>query len=326
MLNIIQSRRIYLSISGLLTVLSIVFLIIWGLKPGLDFTGGSLLEVEFIGSRPEMNDIRANLADLNLGSLVLQPVEDTGYLFRYQNTEETVHQEILSRLNKMADGNVADNLKIDVASSSVATTSVPVTDLSVSGNAIEQLRYDSIGPSIGQELKQKATYAIIIVLICIIAYISWVFKKVSKPVASWKYGVAAVIALFHDVIIVLGIFALLGEFYNLEINTPFIVAILTVLGYSINDTIVVFDRIRENLPKSNLDYENTVNVAINQTLARSINASLTTLLVLLSILFFGGASIRDFALALAIGVFCGTYSSVFIASPIVVIWEKIKRA
>ncbi len=165
----------------------------------------------------------------------------------------------------------------------------------------------------------------IIVLAIIILYIALAFQKVSKPVASWKYGLSAIVALFHDILITLGIFSILGHFYGIEINIPFVAAILTVLGYSVNDTIVVFDRIRENLPKSELDFENTVNVSVNQTITRSINTSLTTLLVLLSILFWGGETIRDFVLALSIGVFIGTYSSIFLASPMLVVWEKLKR-
>ena len=189
---------------------------------------------------------------------------------------------------------------------------------------IEELRFDSVGPSIGQELKRKSLYAIITVLIAIVLYIAWAFRKVSKPVASWKYGMTAIIALFHDVMIVLGVFAVLGRFLDMEINTAFVAAILTVLGYSVNDTIVVFDRIRENLPRSDEDFESTVNISVNQTLRRSINTSLTTLLVLLSIFFFGGTTIRDFVLALSIGVFIGTYSSIFLASPVLVVWEKLK--
>ena len=190
---------------------------------------------------------------------------------------------------------------------------------------LEELRFDSVGPTIGRELKSRSLTAIVIVLLAIVLYIAWAFRKVSKPVASWKYGMAANIALFHDVLITLGVFSVLGHFYGVEINSSFVAAILTVLGYSVNDTIVVFDRIRENLPKSDKDFEGTVNDSVNQTITRSINTSLTTLLVLLAILFFGGATIRSFVLALSIGVFIGTYSSIFLASPVLVVWEKMKK-
>lgn len=185
-----------------------------------------------------------------------------------------------------------------------------------------ELQFDSVGPSIGQELKSKSFNSAFIVLLAIILYISLAFRKVSRPISSWKYGVTAIIALFHDVLVTLGVFSVLGHFYGIEINTPFIAAILTVLGYSVSDTIVVFDRIRENLPKSQDNFEDTINRSVNQTIVRSINTSLSSILALAAILFFGGNTIKDFALALVVGIFVGTYSSIFIASPILVVWEK----
>jgi len=190
---------------------------------------------------------------------------------------------------------------------------------------VEELHFETIGPSIGQELKRKAAYAIVICLIVIISYIAWSFRRVSKPVASWKYGVASVIALFHDIILVVGVFAVLGKYWGIEIDSSFIAALLTVLGYSINDTIVVLDRVRENLPRSSEDFLGTVNTSINQTLARSVNTTLTTVLALLALLFFGGETVRYFILALTIGIASGAYSSIFIAAPILVIWEKWQR-
>ena len=223
----------------------------------------------------------------------------------------------MERLNDLAGSNSESAVNKDTG-----TESVMIED---SSSQIEELRFDSVGPTIGQELKNKSVTAFIIVLIAIVLYIAWAFRKVSKPVASWKYGLSAIIALFHDVIIVLGVFAVLGEFYGVEINSAFVAAILTVLGYSVNDTIVVFDRVRENLPKSDDDFEGTVNTSVNNTITRSINTSVTTLIVLLSILIFGGSSIKDFVLALSIGVFIGTYSSIFLASPVLVLWEKMLR-
>lgn len=293
MYQVIQKRKIWLTVSGLMVGLSVAALAVLGLNFGIDFTGGSLLEVKFLNERPAASEAQKALGDLDLGSLIVQPAGDDGMIFRFQDTTEEKHQQVLTALNLLS--------------------------------AVEELRYDSVGPSIGQELKTKSLYAVVIVIIAIILYIAWSFRKVSKPVASWKYGLAANIALFHDVMIVLGVFAVLGKFAGVEINTPFVAAILTVLGYSVNDTIVVFDRVRENLPKSDEDFENTVNISVNQTISRSINTALTTLLVLLSIFFFGGSTIRDFALALSIGVFVGTYSSIFLASPILVIWEKFRN-
>lgn len=330
MYQIIQKRKIWLSVSGVLVVLSIIFLALWGLNFGLDFTGGSLLEVKFLGIQPTVADIQNELSDLGLNSLVIQPTENNTMILRFQETSEEVHQEILTKLknfalNKESIENKTDDLKI-IREGDENIAEISLTDVTIGkGNGIEELRFDSVGPSIGRELKSKSFKAIIIVLVMIILYIALVFRKVSKPVASWKYGLTAIIALFHDVLITLGIFAVLGRFYGVEINTPFVAAILTVLGYSVNDTIVVFDRIRENLPKSDEDFAGTINTSVNQTLTRSINTSVTTLLVLLSILFFGGSTIRGFILALSIGVFIGTYSSIFIASPVLVIWEKLKK-
>ena len=303
MLNIIQKRKIWLTLSSIAVMLSIIFLILWGLNLGIDFTGGGLLEVKYNKDRISVGEMQEKLSDLDLKSLIVQPVGEQNMILRFQNINEEKHQEILNRLNN-----------IDTATASGTQPLI-----------VQELRFDSVGPTIGDELKSKSVTAMIVVLIAIILYIAWAFRKVSKPVASWKYGMSAIIALFHDVIITLGVFAVLGHFYGIEVTSAFVAAILTVLGYSVNDTIVVFDRIRENLPKSNDDFENTINISVNQTIKRSINTSLTTLLVLLSVLFWGGGSIRDFVLALSIGVFIGTYSSIFLASPTLVVWEKMKK-
>lgn len=310
MYNIIQQRKIWLSLSGFLVVASIVCLAVWGLKFGIDFTGGSLLEVEYSGIRPEVNKVYEATADLALDSLIVQPVGEKNIILRFQDITEDKHQEVLGILDSLG--------------SNSEDTATGTQKMGVLMN-LEELRFDSVGPSIGQELKTKSLNAILFVLVAIVAYIAWVFRKVSKPVASWKYGITAIIALFHDVMITLGVFAILGKFLNIEVNTAFVAAILTVLGYSVNDTIVVFDRVRETLPKSEEDFAGTVNTSINRTITRSINTSFTTLLVLLSILFFGGGTIKDFVLALSIGVFIGTYSSIFLASPLLVIWEKLKK-
>ncbi|MFA4999942.1 MAG: protein translocase subunit SecF [Patescibacteria group bacterium] len=296
--KIIQRRKIFLSISILAVVASIAALIAWGLNFGVDFRGGSLLEVEFTGYQPTIAEIQDNLGAAGLHNLVIQPTEDS-FILRFKEDTEEAHQAALSGIETLISGKEEASFR--------------------------ELRLDAVGPAIGQELKSKSFNAGFIVLIMIIIYISAVFRKVSKPVASWKYGVTAIIALTHDVLITLGVFSLLGHFYGTEINTPFIAAILTVLGYSVNDTIIVFDRIRENLPNSREDFENTVNRSVNQTLSRSINTSASSILVLLAIIFLGGATIKDFALALAIGIFIGTYSSIFVASPVLVIWDNLVR-
>jgi len=298
--KIIQKRNIWLSISIVLFVIFSATLLIWGFKYGIDFTGGSLLEATFTGTRPAVDQVETGLADLKLSGLIVQPVGDHDMMLKFQDTTEETHQAVLSKLTVLAK------------------------QLDQNGSLLEQ-RFESVGPSIGAELKVKSLWAIFFALIAMLAYITYAFRKVSRPVASWKFGSAAIIAMFHDTVITMGVFAVLGHFYGIEINTPFVAAVLTVLGYSVHDTIVVFDRIRENLPKSDSDFEGTVNMSLNQTLVRSLNTSITVLLVLLSIIIFGGASIRTFAMALAIGIFFGTYSSIFVASPILVVWEKLGK-
>jgi len=292
--KIIQKRKIFLSLSTLAVVASILALVFWGLNFGVDFTGGSLMEVKFDNYKPTMTEIQDSLKDANLHNLTIQPTQDSTIL-RFKEDTEVAHQAVATGLQTLAQNK--------------QTT-------------FTELQFDSVGPSIGQELKSKSFNSTAIVFIAIILYISLAFRKVSKPIASWKYGVAAIIALIHDILFTLGAFSVLGHFYGVEINTPFIAAILTVLGYSVSDTIVVFDRIRENLPKSQEDFENTVNRSVNQTITRSINTSLSSILALTAVLFFGGSTIKDFALALVIGIFIGTYSSIFIASPVLVVWEK----
>ncbi|MDD4332918.1 MAG: protein translocase subunit SecF [Patescibacteria group bacterium] len=299
--KIIQKRKIWITISVILFVVFGVALFGWGFKYGIDFTGGSLMEVKFLTERPAADRVTEALKVANPGELIIQPLDEKGMILRFQNTSEETHQAVLKSLGSLAGAGENNS------------------------NQVEELRYESVGPSIGEELKRKAVYSIFFVLLGILIYITYSFRKISKPVASWKYGAAAIISMFHDAIITMGVFAVLGKYYGMEINTPFVTAILTVIGYSVHDTIVVFDRIRENLPKSDLDFEGAVNMSVNQTLVRSINTSLTVILTLVAIIIFGGASIRTFALTLTIGIFFGTYSSIFLASPLLVIWEKWKK-
>ncbi len=294
--RIIQKRKIFLTLSTLALAAAVLALIFWGLNFGIDFTGGSSLEVQFTNYQPTIAEIQDSLKSADLHNLVIQPTSNS-YILKFKEDSETAHQAAVGDLAALAAAH--------------------------DGASFKELQFDSVGPSIGQELKSKSFNATVIVFIMIIVYISLAFRKVSKPVASWKYGLAAIIALVHDLLFILGVFALLGHVFKVEINTPFIAAVLTVLGYSVSDTIIVFDRIRENLPKSQEDFENTVNRSLNQTLTRSINTSFSAILALLAILFFGGSTIKDFALALAVGIFIGTYSSIFIASPVLVIWDKL---
>ena len=290
MMNIIGKRKIYYAISAIFIVASIIALLLWGLKFGIDFKGGSILEVVYPdGKRPETNQIIDSLKPVKLNDLRISPVGDNGVNFRFRETDEVTHQEIIKIL---------------------------------SGN-IEERRFSSIGPTIGTELKQKSVKAIIIVLFGISLYIAWAFRKVFRPLSSWRYGAVTLLALFHDLIIPIGLFAFLGHFYGVEVGTNFIVALLVILGFSVHDTIVVFDRIRENLKRyASLDFVSLVNQSVNETLVRSINTSFTVLLTLLALYVFGGESLRYFILALMIGIFSGTYSSIFIASPLLVSWFR----
>lgn len=302
MINFISKRTLFVSISTILVVASLVMLFSWGLKLGIDFTGGSILEIRYTGnSVPSIDEAQTALKDLNLHSLTTQAADNKGMIFRFQETSEDIHQAIISRLTNLALSKGATKPGID------------------------ELEFEAVGPSVGKELQTKAIYAIIIVLITISLYIAWAFRKVSKPISSWKYGIATLLSLFHDVFIVLGFFAILGKFFNVEFNTSFVAAALTVLGFSVHDTIVVFDRIRENLPRSNQDFAGTVNSSLNQTVVRSINTSFTVLLVLLAITLLGGPSIQYFAMSLLVGIFFGTYSSIFLASPLLVIWNNMAR-
>lgn len=324
MYQIMQKRKIWFSVSLTLVVASLLSFFVWGLNLGIDFTGGSLLEVRFRENPPAVNEVEKALNSVNLKGLSIQPTDQNGIIFRFQDTDEVKHQAVMKALRSLADrsSDAAPNEGgLQVEGDGNVEVEIGGAVLS---EAVEELRYESVGPAIGQELKRNAIYSIMIILIAIIAYVAWAFRKVSRPVASWKYGLAAVTALFHDVIIVVGIFSVLGNFYNIEVNTAFVAALLTVFGYSVADTIVVFDRIRENLPKSHEDFAGTVNTSVNQTMRRSINTSLTTILTLLAIFLFGGDSIKFFALALLIGIAFGTYSSIFLASPLLIFFNRHK--
>lgn len=187
---------------------------------------------------------------------------------------------------------------------------------------VGELSFNTIGPTVGDELRQKSVQGLVVALLLILAYVAYTFRKVSRPVQSWKYGVITIFTAFHDIVVPLGVFAALGRFAGWEIGTPFIAAILTILGYSITDTIVVFDRVRENLQKMSGTFEEIVEASVQQTFMRSFNTSVTTLLTLMAIFLFGGKSLHEFTLTLILGISVGTYSSIFIASPMLVSWYK----
>lgn len=348
MIKIIQRRRIWFAFSGILTIASIAALATWGLKLGIDYTGGTLMEIKFNESRLDSQEISTVFSDLNLGDVSVQFSGDDDAFLKFKEVDEDTHQSILSALEKKtsekagaasAAGNnagtdaSAEQQPVQIEAQGVdgndvainATTDGGETVSSATGDAkdyVTEKSFESIGPVIGSELKTTTIWATIIALIGIVLYIAWAFRKVSYPVSSFKYGLCATIALFHDVLITAGIFSFLGHFYGIEIGVTFLAAILAILGYSVNDTIVVFDRTRENLLRGRLsDFEEIVNNSVNETFARSINTSFTTLLMLFVLYIFGGASIQVFVLALLVGIAFGTYSSIFIASPLLVTWQ-----
>ena len=288
-------RKIYFIFSGILVSASIICLIVFGLNLSIEFTGGSMLEIEYKNQRPSYQDIEKTLDEFKLKESI-QSIGDKTVAIRMRDISEETRFKVVEKLNKKSE--------------------------IIKGKT----RFESIGPTIGQELKNKTKTVILLTLITILLYVTFAFRRVSRPVSSWQYGVAAIVALFHDVLIPIGIFSVLGKFYGVQFTVPIVTALLTVFGYSINDSVVVFDRIRENLLRRTGDnFETIVNNSLNQTLTRSINTSLTTLLVLFSIFFFGGETLRYFSLALIIGITSGTYSSIFLASPLLVSWKNWKE-
>ena len=289
MYNIIAKRKYAYIFSLSLSALSIISLFIWGLKFGIDFTGGSLMEVRFPGEAPTSQKLDEMLKDLNLKSLTSQATSDNGMLIRYAAEDDQINEEVIKKIK-------------DAYPEAV------------------QLRIDYINSSVSKELKNNSLWAVFWAVVGIMAYIAWAFRKVSRPIVSWKYGLGAVIALIHDILITIGVFSLLGHFMGVEVGVSFIAALLTILGFSVHDTIVVYDRTRENLLRSSQkeQFPEIVNKSLNETLTRSINTSLTVLITLFAIYIFGGESIKYFSLALLIGITFGTYSSIFIASSLLV--------
>lgn len=290
---VIKYRKIFYTISALTIGLSLVSVIYFGLNLGIDFKGGTIVELEYTGPRPEVEAVREAVSKANLGTVSVQPTGEQGYIFRLKEITE------------------AEKNALYRAATVGSTTA-----------AVEK-RSSVVGPALGTELARKGFIAITLVSLLIILFIAFAFRKVSKPVASWKYGLIAIATLIHDLVIPTGVFAWLGATHGTEIDALFLTALLTILGLSVNDTIVVFDRIRENLSKKiSPHFEETVGVSLTQTFTRSINTSLTVILVLLALYFFGGSTTKDFALVLSIGMIVGTYSSIFIASPLLVTWNK----
>jgi preprotein translocase subunit SecF len=283
-------RKFYYGISLFFVAVSFFSIVFLGVSPGIEFAGGSVLEVEYEKERPTLEEMNNSLREL--GDFNVQPLGVSGYLIRTSSSDEEMHRNIMSALT-----------------------------------GAKEKQFESIGPVVGEELKNISFFAILIASILVIIYIAVSFKEDDGSISSAKYGViAAGLAFLHDVLIILGIFSLLGYFYGVQVTIPIAVALLTTLGYSINDTVVIFDRIRENLRKNKSgrdSLEKVVNNSLNETVGRSLGTSITTFFVLFALLILTGSTLYYFVLALILGIIVGTYSSIFLAGPLVLDWNSL---
>ncbi len=294
---IVKHRNIFFALTALITVIALISVAFFGLKLGLDFTGGSLVQVTYPDGRPSPQLIEEALSGADITGYSIREAGERDYIIRAPNLSEMQRSSIA----EIVSG--GDQYRGEVT------------------------QLTEVGPTIGQELRNKALIALGLVLLCILLFIAFAFRKVSEPVSSWIYGLIALVTLLHDVVVPVGFFAALGHFHGAQIDTLFVTAILTVLGFSIHDTIVVFDRVRENLRvnqerNKKENFEDTAGRSLQQTFVRSINTSLTVVFTLAVLYFIGPASTRDFALILLVGIVAGTYSSVFLATPLLVQAEK----
>lgn len=296
-MSIVKHRNIFFGITGAITACAIAAIIVFGLPLSIDFTGGSLVEVEYQGPRPSLPDIRASVDTLPLGAVSLRESGERGIVVRTHTLTPEERNAILGALSLQGEAPVIE------------------------------LRSTSIGPSLGSELAGKALYAILAVIVTIVLYIAFAFRKVSRPVSSWIYGLTVIVVLVHDVIVPLGFYAVYAHFVGAEVDSLLVVALLAILGYSVNDTIVIFDRVREHL-RTNEEksvrepFAETVDTAVIETLGRSINTSLTVVLALAALVVFGSGATVHFAAVLLAGVVAGTYSSILVAAPLLIPLSK----
>lgn len=307
MLNIVGHKKTFFAISGVLIAASIVAIVLLGFEEGIDFKGGTLWQFSIqktavaenaVNIGATLDDLKKILnTDLGVNDVILNyDSANNLFLTRFPVVSEADHQRFLEALkNKYSE--------------------------------FEEQSFQSIGPSVGNALRKKAIIAVVLVLIGISLYIAFAFRKISRPISSWKYGWVTLLTLFHDVIIPTGLVVVLGHFLDVEIDANFVVALLVVMGFSVHDTIVVFDRIRENLTldRGRTKFETVINDSVNRTLARSVNTSLTLILVLIALYFFGPLALRYFVLTLLVGVTTGIYSSIFIASPLLIVISPKER-
>jgi preprotein translocase subunit SecF len=293
-INVIGKKYWYFLISLIVIIPGIVSLILFGLNLSIEFTGGSRLTLAFPKevSSAQVSTLKTVFAQ---NKIKIQTIEQSG---------KTVF---------VRSGPVDEKQDVKV-----------INEIKSKFGSVEQQSYETVGPTIGAETLQNAITALIVASILIVIYITWSFRSVPKPTSSFRFGVCAIIALIHDVLVLIGLFSIFGHFFAVEIDSLFVTAVLTVIGFSVHDTIVVFDRIRENLRRvGGENFSEVVNDSILQTLDRSLNTSLTVILVLVAMLIFGGETIRWFVVALLVGVISGTYSSIFNASPLLVVWQEI---
>lgn len=291
--KLIENRNIFLGFSGVLMVLSIILVATLGLKQGIDLRGGTQWEVRFASSTVTSDTVKATIANLGDKDSSVRQTSDGSFVIRIKSLDETQHAQYKAALATLGE--------------------------------FKEQNFSSIGPTIGIELRNRSIKAILFVLLGISLYIAYAFRKVSRPIASWKYGLATLISLFHDVVIPTGFISLLGWWKGVEMDTNFIVALLVVMGFSVHDTIVVFDRIRENLLThrgKNFTLAEIINISVRETFVRSINTTLTLIIVLVALLLLGPSSLFYFVLTILVGTVFGTYSSIFLASPILYLWGR----
>lgn len=291
-MNLLGKRKWWwLGFSLVLTIIGAISLLVWDLKIGLDFTGGTLLEVAST-QKIDKDAFVKDLEGAGIEHIVAQPVGENGLLIKAGAIDQEKHEKVNALL---------------------------------ASKQLTERRFENVGPTVGKDLTQKAVLAVIVASIAIILYVAYSFRNVPKPASSWRFGVTAVLALIHDVFITVGAFAFLGHFFGYEVDALFITALLTVMGFSVHDTIVVFDRLRENMRNSPISkfeqFEAVANASLIQTLNRSINTSLTVIIVLLTMALLGGDTIRPFIVALLIGITVGTYSSIATATPLLIVWQ-----
>lgn len=291
-MNIMKHRKIWYIISLLFIIPGIVAILTWGLKFSIDFTGGS--KWELMGTA-DTEKIRTFAESKGLSNVVIQKTGEDSLSLRFKEIDEAKHKEIKTSLTEL-------------------------------GGSVTEASFETVGPTVSREMTNNAILLVGLASVVIIFYIAFSYRRVPKPVNSWEFGIVSIAALLHDVIITVGVFAVLGRFLNVEVDPLFITALLTIISFSVHDTIVILDRIRENLiKKGSEDFEGVVNLSVVEMLPRTMNTTFMTWVVLVILLIFGGTTIRYFALALVIGMFSGTYSSILTASPLLITWQEFKK-